>query len=70
MAGMLPSYTGLGMAALLPNETLGIQTDGIVLVDGFSSAGLDNRNKLLGQAVKGGAKALLANDLKTPYFDT
>lgn len=69
MAGMLPSYTALGMAALLPNETLGIQTDGNVLVDGFSSAGLDNRNKLLGQAVKGGAKALLANDLKTMSHD-
>jgi uncharacterized protein (TIGR02687 family) len=33
MAGMLPSYTALGMAALLPNETLEIQADGNVLVD-------------------------------------
>ncbi len=69
MAGMLPSYTALGMAALLPNETLSIQADGSVLVDGVSSVGLENRNKLLRQAVRGGAKALLANDLKAMSHD-
>lgn len=69
MEGMLPSYTALGMAALLPNETLSIQSDGNVLVDGVSSAGLDNRSKILKQAVKGSAKALLANDLKTMSHD-
>ena len=69
MAGMLPSYTALGMAALLPHKTLAIQADGNVWVDGVSSAGLDNRNKLLGQAIKGGAKAILANDLKTMSTD-
>jgi uncharacterized protein (TIGR02687 family) len=69
MAGMLPSYTALGMAALLPNETLSIQADGNVLVDGVSSAGLDNRSKILKLAVKGAAKALLANDLKAMSHD-
>ncbi len=64
MAGMLPSYTALGMAALLPNKTLGIQTDGNVMVDGNSSAGLDNRNKILAEANNSGARALTASDFK------
>lgn len=64
IAGMLPSYTALGMAALLPHKTLDIQPDGNVLVDGISSSGLDNRDKLLRQAIPAGAKALLANDFK------
>jgi uncharacterized protein (TIGR02687 family) len=64
MAGVLPSYTALGMAALLPNKTLSIQADGNVLVDGMSSAGLDNRQKILRQATTGAARALLANELK------
>ncbi len=47
--GMLPSYTQLGMAALLPNKTLEIADDEMaqVLVDGQSSQGLENRKKLL-----------------------
>lgn len=69
MAGMLPSYTALGMAALLPNETLFIQPDGNILVDGTNSAGVDNRNKILSQVIKGGTKALLANDLKAMTHD-
>lgn len=69
MAGLLPSYTALGMAALLPNETLFIQPDGNVLVDGTNSAGVDNRNKILSQAIKGGTKTLLANDLKAMTHD-
>ena len=49
MLGMLPSYTQLGMAALLPNKTLEIADNetGQVLVDGQSSQGLENRKKLL-----------------------
>lgn len=44
----LPSYTGLGMASLLPNETLEIvEKDTTVLADSLSTSGLDNRNKLL-----------------------
>jgi uncharacterized protein (TIGR02687 family) len=46
--GVLPSYTQLGMAALLPHKTLEYQTGtGTVLVDGLSTAGLDNRNTVL-----------------------
>ncbi|MEC5211133.1 uncharacterized protein (TIGR02687 family) [Psychrobacter sp. PL15] len=47
--GVLPSYTQLGMASLLPHKTLGYNDKGnsAVYVDGFSSQGLDNRNKIL-----------------------
>jgi len=50
MLGVLPSYTQLGMAALLPNKILEIADDETaqVLVDGQSSVGLENRKKLLG----------------------
>jgi len=64
MVGMLPSYTALGMAALLPNKTLSIQADGNVSIDGMSSAGLENRAKILNQAVSGGTRAMLANEIK------
>lgn len=44
----LPSYTQLGMAALLPHEQLNIHPkDCSVLVDGASSLGLANRTKIL-----------------------
>ncbi len=49
MLGVLPSYTQLGMASLLPGKTLEIVDDnsGLVLVDGQSTAGLENRQKRL-----------------------
>jgi uncharacterized protein (TIGR02687 family) len=49
MISMLPSYTQLGMAALLPHEELSIADDesGTVLVDGKSSQGAVNRGKIL-----------------------
>ena len=58
MLGVLPSYTALGMAALLPHQTLsykeGANLD--VLADGHSVATLDQRNEHLkafgGMAVK------------------
>jgi uncharacterized protein (TIGR02687 family) len=45
---MLPSYTQLGMAALLPNKVLAIADNetGTVLVDGQSSQGIANRKKI------------------------
>ena len=61
---LLPSYTQLGMAALLPHEQLEIASDGsTVLVDGQSSAGTENRKKILEQALPGRATALRAEDL-------
>jgi uncharacterized protein (TIGR02687 family) len=55
MLGVLPSYTQLGMAALLPHKTLDytsgtnnrISKGGIVFADGKSTSGLDNRNAIL-----------------------
>lgn len=46
--GVLPSYTQLGMAALLPHSTIGHSgTKDLILVDGLPSSGIVNRNKLL-----------------------
>lgn len=45
--GVLPSYTALGMSALLPHDQLGYAADGSVQVDGKSASGLEARKKLL-----------------------
>jgi len=65
LLAMLPSYTQLGMAALLPHKTLEIAPDdsGTVLVDGQSSRGTANRHKLLSHAVRGRGAALKADEL-------
>ena len=46
MAGVLPSYTKLGMASLLPHNSLEHRGKEI-FVDGISSEGLERRNKIL-----------------------
>ncbi|WP_455794747.1 BREX-1 system phosphatase PglZ type A [Clostridium butyricum] len=45
--GVLPSYTKLGMAALLPNRSIEINDNYDVLVDGINSNGTENRDKIL-----------------------
>jgi uncharacterized protein (TIGR02687 family) len=62
---MLPSYTQLGMAALLPNKILAITDNetGTVLVDGQSSQGTANRLKILGQANSQRSSACKADEL-------
>jgi uncharacterized protein (TIGR02687 family) len=62
---MLPSYTQLGMAALLPNKelTLTDNDSGAVQVDGQSSQGTTNRIKILDQAIKQRGTALRAEAL-------
>ena len=54
--GVLPSYTALGMAALLPHEKLAYSKNGTVQVDGQACSSLEQRNKLLqrfsGTAIK------------------
>lgn len=61
---MLPSFTQLGMAALLPHQRLAIAPDGAsVLVDGVSSQGTEQRRKILEQASAGKATAIQAADL-------
>ncbi|MBV7434869.1 BREX-1 system phosphatase PglZ type A [Cardiobacteriaceae bacterium TAE3-ERU3] len=61
---MLPSYTQLGMAALLPNKTLTITDNdlGSVLVDDQSSQGTANRNKILQMALDGRGAAVSAEN--------
>lgn len=48
MVGVLPSFTQLGMAALLPHRALTLTPDGKALVDGQPAAGTENRGKILG----------------------
>ncbi|SDY62656.1 BREX-1 system phosphatase PglZ type A [Nitrosomonas halophila] len=61
---MLPSYTQLGMAALLPNQTLAIADNetGTVLVDGQSSQGTVNRTKILQAALAGRGQAIQSEE--------
>ncbi|WP_298038143.1 BREX-1 system phosphatase PglZ type A [uncultured Desulfuromonas sp.] len=61
---MLPSYTQLGMAALLPHKELSVAEDesGTVFADGMSTQGLVNRNKILQQNNPDGARALKADE--------
>ena len=47
MQGVLPSYTKLGMAALLPNSLIEINEKYDVLINGVSSNGTDNRDVIL-----------------------
>ncbi len=63
MLGSLPSYTQLGMAALLPNQDLEIQPNGTVTVDGISAAGTENRGKILSQRLPGDSRTLQAADV-------
>lgn len=60
MLGVLPSYTALGMASLLPHQVLSYSAAGEVLVDGKSTAGTKARDKVL-QGVEG--MACQASDL-------
>lgn len=66
MFGCLPSYTQLGMAALLPNGELQIADNdsGTVLVNGQSSQGIENRKKILATGRTGDrTTAVKAEDL-------
>lgn len=62
---MLPSYTQLGMAALLPNTELTFREgqEPNVNADGVSTQGTSNRGKILQQALADRGTALKAEDL-------
>lgn len=47
MVSLLPSYTQLGMASLLPHKKLQIMPDTTVLADGMKTAGTEYRKKVL-----------------------
>lgn len=51
MQGVLPSYTRLGMAALLPGKITGIDEQGTVYVNGMPVRGIREREKVLQQEV-------------------
>ncbi|MDR0705060.1 MAG: BREX-1 system phosphatase PglZ type A [Planctomycetaceae bacterium] len=50
MLGVVPSYTALGMAALLPHDQLTYNNNGDILADGRSATGLENRNAILAES--------------------
>ena len=68
---MLPSYTQLGMAALLPNADLQLADNesGDAMVNGQSAKGSTNRGKILANAVPASA-VVLAKDLMNMDRDT
>lgn len=47
LQGVLPSYTKLGMASLLPYKNISLDDNNNIYLDGVSSEGTDNRNKIL-----------------------
>jgi uncharacterized protein (TIGR02687 family) len=61
----LPSYTQLGMAALLPNKQINLADNdsGTVFVDGMSSQGTENRRKILENSVAKHPTVIKADDL-------
>jgi uncharacterized protein (TIGR02687 family) len=65
MISVLPSYTQLGMAALLPHSELQINADKTptVNLNGQSSSGTANREKILKSATKNSALAVKADEL-------
>lgn len=67
MIGVLPSYTQLGMAALLPHEQLAIRDDSdLVMLDGESTVGAAAREKALAAGRPGDrVKVLAAKDFMT-----
>ena len=66
MLGVLPSYTALGMASLLPHKTLAVDNKGEVLVDGNAVASTEARSEQLA-TVQG--MACQARDLRVMKQD-
>ncbi|HPI46425.1 MAG TPA: BREX-1 system phosphatase PglZ type A, partial [Tenuifilaceae bacterium] len=63
MVSTLPSYTQLGMAALLPNSSISIQNQSdSVLIDGNQTMGVQGRAKILEQLSGVRATAINAED--------
>jgi len=63
MLGALPSFTQLGMAALLPHEALSfVDGQANVLADGQPTIGTENRDRILRAAHGGKAGAMQAKD--------
>lgn len=60
----IPSYTQLGMAALLPHKKLSFSSkkDGTIQIDDEPTQGIANRNKILNRRLSGKGKAVRAKD--------
>lgn len=64
MVGALPSYTQLGMAALLPHERLEVEPGGAVKADGENTRGLEARQRQLARGkATDRVKAIAAKDI-------
>ena len=68
----LPSYTQLGMASLLPHQTLQLADDGSgeALVDGTSATGSSNRARILANTVPASTVMLAKDVLKMGKEDS
>lgn len=61
MFGVLPSYTQLGMASLLPGRALAVEANvATVSIDGRSATGTENRADVLSRGCNGRAHAIQA----------
>lgn len=67
--GVIPSYTQLGMASLLPGNKITIDNKGLVYKDGLSTSGLENRNKILNKYVENSIALSLQNFISLRYID-
>lgn len=47
LQGVIPSYTKLGMASILPHKNIELDEHWEVIVDGINSSGTENRQKIL-----------------------
>ena len=63
MLGSIPSYTKLGMAALLPHDNLTMNSKFEVLADGLSTVGSENRAKIL-KATNENSRVLSLSDFE------
>lgn len=63
MQGVVPSYTKLGMATLLPHKKIEINDRAEVIVDGINSMGTENRKKILSKYSRD-VVAISYNDMK------
>lgn len=52
LQGVLPSYTKLGMASVLPYQNIEIDSNYGISIDGISTEGTENRNKILTKYVE------------------
>jgi uncharacterized protein (TIGR02687 family) len=63
LLAVLPSFTQLGMAALLPHEKLALAPDATATADGLPTQGTEYRRTILDRALRGKATAIKAEDL-------